>query len=518
MTSTPAAARPLCSVSALALGEEPWEAPAPLSGQRTVLPAFPIEVLPGWLGDYVAGVAVETQTPPDLAGCIGLAAVSTAAGGRAVVQVRGRWREPVNIYTVVALPPGSRKSAVFAAMIRPLLDVERAMVAEAKPQIAEAELLRRVAEARAEKAAKAALSGDPETIANASTAAVAIGDITVPAVPQLIADDVTVEAATSLLAEQGGRLAILSPEGGIFTTMAGRYSGVTNFEVFLKGHAGDLLRVGRKGRQAEHIDQPALTLGLSPQPKVVADLAAVPGFRDLGLLARILWSLPPDLVGHRQIGPECVSDTTADAYLTTLRALTVTLAGWTDPAVLALTPDAARLVLQLETTTEPKLADGAEWAAIRDWGSKYIGATIRLAALLHFGDHPEGGWQHPITEHTMARAQTLGRYYAAHALAAFDLIGTDPLTEDARAILAWIGRTHPAKFTRRDAFAANRTGRIRTVTDIDPALDLLEQHGHIRRAPEVARTGPGRPPSPTYHVHPNHHATTPAATIPGAHR
>jgi hypothetical protein len=48
--------------------------------------------------------------------------------------------------------------------------------------------------------------------------------IEVPPVPRLLADDITPEAAASLLAEQGGRLAIISAEGGIFDIIAGRYS------------------------------------------------------------------------------------------------------------------------------------------------------------------------------------------------------------------------------------------------------------------------------------------------------
>lgn len=84
--------------------------------------------------------------------------------------------------------------------------------------------------------------------ADGSSAALAAEEITVPVLPRLVADDVTPEAVASLLAEQGGRLAVLSAEGGILATLAGRYSGAPNLEVFLKGHAGDLLRVDRKGR------------------------------------------------------------------------------------------------------------------------------------------------------------------------------------------------------------------------------------------------------------------------------
>lgn len=60
-----------------------WEVPVPLEVVPR-LPEFPVDALPMWLADQVAAVAEATQTPPDLAGCIGLAALSTAAGGRAM--------------------------------------------------------------------------------------------------------------------------------------------------------------------------------------------------------------------------------------------------------------------------------------------------------------------------------------------------------------------------------------------------------------------------------------------------
>jgi replicative DNA helicase len=126
--------------------------------------------------------------------------------------------------------------------------------------------------------------------------------VTVPAEPRLVADDITAEAAASLLAAQGGRLAVLSAEGDIFATLAGRYSGTPNLDVFLKGHAGEMLRVDRKGRPAEYIEHAHLTLGLAVQPGVLRALADMPGFRDRGLLARILFSLPENTVGRRRIG------------------------------------------------------------------------------------------------------------------------------------------------------------------------------------------------------------------------
>ncbi|MEU4697394.1 DUF3987 domain-containing protein [Nonomuraea dietziae] len=121
---------------------QPWDKPAPF-GRRRELPPFPVHALPPWVADHMSAVAEETQTPLDLAGCVGLAALSTAAGGRAVVNVRGSWTEPVNLFVLVAMPPGSRKSAVFRAMTAPLHSAEKALADRVGPQITEAEVSRR---------------------------------------------------------------------------------------------------------------------------------------------------------------------------------------------------------------------------------------------------------------------------------------------------------------------------------------------------------------------------------------
>ena len=82
-------------------------------------PAFPVEVLPGWLGEYVAAVATATQTPPDLAGMLALAVLATVAAGAVEVQPRPGWREPLCLFVAVGMDAGTRKSSVFTALTRP---------------------------------------------------------------------------------------------------------------------------------------------------------------------------------------------------------------------------------------------------------------------------------------------------------------------------------------------------------------------------------------------------------------
>ena len=506
-----------------ALHAQPWDDPVPLGVRRRTLPMFPTGALPGWVGAMVAAVAEETQTPPDLAACVALAALSTAAGGRALVNVRGSWVEPVNIFTVVAMPPGSRKSPVFRAMTQPLLAAEKDLIERIKPRIVEAELALRVARAAAEKTAAVASNsgkpgGDPDKLAEATDAAMVAESITVPVQPKLVVDDVTPETATSLLAAQGGRLAVLSAEGEIFNIMAGRYSNTPNLGVFLKGHAGDMLRVDRQGRPAEHIDRPALTLGIAVQPEVLADLARTPGFRGKGLLARILYAIPPSNVGYREIEPDPVPDRIAETYAANLARLVSVMHDWDDPARLLLAPDARPVFLAHRQRTEERLRPHTgDLAHIADWGSKYDGAVARIAGLLHLAQHIEDGYRHPISADTINAAIAIGEYYAQHALAVFDAMGADPDLEAARTVHAWLEKHRPEQFTVRQLFNGIRSATYRKVADLRPGLELLEEHGWIRHQPAPERKGPGRPPSPTYHVHPCLHAgaqppSTPPAT------
>lgn len=490
-----------------AAGAVVWEPFTPLISIDG-LEAFPAKALPTWGQLMVEAVAEETQTPVDLPGVVLLGVLATAAGGRAVVEVQPGWTEPLNLYAVPALDPGSRKSAVFREMTQPIIDAEQALRETARADIQESAVAREVAQEAARRAVLAAAkSGEDADKADAIAKAQLADSISAPAWPRIIADDATAEALTSLLAEQGGRIAVLSAEGDLFDIMSGRYSRdgqVPNLGVFLKGHAGDLLLVDRKGREPERIDHPALTIVVTIQPRVLLDIARKPVLRGRGLLARVLYSLPPDLVGHRRIDVTPVPAETRAAYRANAKALILSLADWTDPAVLPLTEEARKLLAEFQREIEPRLRkDTGDLADLRDWASKLAGATVRFAGLLHLSAHLSDGWGKPAEADTMERAIQLGRYFTDHARAAFRQMGADPLIADAQQLLAWIARTGVAEFTRRDLFRGVESARFQKVADIDPPLALLVEHGYVRLAapPETTSRG-GRPSSPTYQVHP----------------
>jgi len=486
-----------------------WDQPAPLGAAAAKLPEFPGQVLPKWLAMQVASVSEYTQTPMDLAGTVALSALSAACGGRAKVVVRkGEWTEPVNLYTISALPPGTRKTAVFNAMIRPLKKVEKDLVASARPRNAEQRAMRQIAEERAARtataAAKASLADRAGAEADAREAARELAETPEPHDPQLMTDDVSPANLATLLAQNGGRFAILSDESEIFDIMAGRHtSGAPAMNVFLKGHAGSELKVNRTTRTSDMVDEPALTIGVCTQPVALSALAAIPGAAGRGLLARWLFTIPEVAIGYRNTKPAPADPAIGAEYDATMTSLILTMFQRTTAAELVLDAEAEKLLDAAGKDYEERMRDGEALSGIREWSGKAVGAAARIAGLLHLAEHLRDGWGKPINRATIEAALAIMDYYTAHALAAFDVMSTDETIVRARAVLDWIQRTGADRFTARDPFSSMSRSRFPKITDMDAALAVLERHGYIRRLPDAPAAGRGRPTAPTYEAHPD---------------
>ena len=483
-----------------------WEPPAAFG--RVVVPPFPAAVLPGWLAAHVEAVATFSQTPSDLAGVLALATLSAAARGRWDIEAPAGHREPLCLYCAVAMPPGERKSSVFSAMTAPLVAWEQAELERTAPELAEDRAQRAVQEKRlGSLETKAAKSDDPMERGNLISEVVDLArelDMSEPpAPPRLLADDLTTEALVALLAEQDGRLALLSAEGGIFDVVAGLYhDGRSNLDGLLKAHDAECIRVDRRGRSPLHVPRATLTLGLAVQPVVLEGSAANSKFRGRGLVGRFLFSLPTSKVGHREVGCPPAPAAVAECYRCNLTALVDLEPAGESPGLLSCSPGALTLFRDFAAELEPRLAPyGGDLATVGDWAGKLAGALARIAGLLQLAEHLDRAEVEPVSEATMGRALALGPYLVDHALAAFAMMGADPEVEGARRVLRWLEHTGAKSFTAKECFDGCK-GTFRKMDALKPALRLLEQHGYIREEEQEQRKGPGRKPSPRFDVNP----------------
>ncbi len=492
-------------------GQPGWDMPIPFHNPK--LPEFPTHTLLDWLRRFVEGIAEATQTPLSLAGMLVLAICACICAKKFIVKICSGWIEPVNLFLAVVLWPGNRKSAVFSKVEKPLREYEEAAVLSMAEEIAAAETRHRILLGKVQKAqAKASACDGPEAEQLTKTAtelAKEASGMKIPAVPRFVADDVTPERLATLLKEQDSHMAVLSAECGIFELMAGRYSdGAANLDVYLKGHAGDTLRVDRVGRPPEYVSHPALTIGLAVQPEVLAGLVSKQGFRGRGLLGRFLYSLPLNLLGRRKIGAQPLSDEISKEYYRNIcKLLELPLdkdeERQIQSHVLRFSNDALEKFRKFEAWIEPRLAEFGLLGHMTDWAGKLAGAVARIAGLLHLAEHSgeAAPWNTQISLATVEKAICLGEYFIPHAQAAYAAMGADPAIEDAKRVLEWIRKEGCPEFTKRNAYQSLK-GYFKQVAQLEPALAILCEHGYIRLRAGDARPGAGRKPSPVYEVNP----------------
>jgi hypothetical protein len=482
--------------------EDPTDWPVPDPIDAIDLPPFPVDALCPWLRTWALAIALSMQTPVDLPACLGLTAVSMAAARVCHVQVRPDWIEPTNIWTVVALPPGEKKSPVFSEALGPVhafVDLTHKAMA---PKIAARALDRRIIAGRLKEAEALAVKYKKYEGDDAQHAAHRLQKELDAApelrAPVLIVDDITPEALAVALEQNEERIAIFSDEGGPLAMMAGQYAknGAPNLDVYLKSHTGGTLTVNRITRDAIILRRPLLTVGLTVQPDIVRKLSTKEGFRGRGLLARFFYSMPKTALGSREVNPPPVDPTVRAAYNEHLVTLLVQ-ATQKLQMVMTEAADVARTAFQREL--EPRLGADGDLSELTDWAGKFTGGVCRIAAVLHVGDYAASPATMPleIPAETFERAAAIGRYFLAHAQGAFGVMGTDEAATRAQRLWAWALRKRRTTFTASDA----RQFLHVTSEEIGPVLAYLIGRGLLRES-DLSSPTRGRPKGPSYEVNP----------------
>jgi putative DNA primase/helicase len=416
-------------------------------------------------------------------------------------------KENLSLWTITALEPGARKTAVKHLFVEPLSDWETEQLIKMKPEIKSVknrrdinqklidQLKAQAAKPDTNSAGREELMSRIEIIQNETP-----DELTEP---RIFSDDTTPETLQSLMLVHGERMAILSDEAAILEIMAGLYSGgKANLNIFLQGHSGSPVRVDRQGRSVM-LNKPALTFGLVIQPAIISELSSgnKARFRGTGILARFLYCLPKSTVGSRNVSlrikiPEDVKTAYNDGIMRLLAIKpNIDNRGHEQPRLLILSPEALQSWLEFSQFVEDRQGQDGEFYDIQDWTSKLPGAALRIAGLLHVAEY--GETIEKINATTIERALDLADLLISHARAAFEMMSNEPAQDDAQTVLRWIVANGKRVFRQNDALKSIR--QFRTVERLVQALKVLTGRNMIS---EPLKRGTGGRPSIQYTVNP----------------
>lgn len=465
----------------------PWEPLLPFD--RIVTPEIPSSLLPGQIGEFAAALARSAEVSETLTTMSVLGILAAVCTKIFAVSPQTGWCESVNLFIEIGLQPANNKSLILSSCAAPIDSWEARKHQQMEADVKLARSKRKNEESLIQSLRmRAAKSRDPivqqQLFADVSRLESSMTEI--PVLPQIYLNDVTPESLSTAVSEQGGRIAIISDEGGIMETMAGLYSkGHANYDILLKGIDGGRVRLARKDRSIDVY--PYLTFLLVVQPQIIRNMADKKSFQGRGLLERFLYVLPQSRLGYRSLVPNPVPAALTKAYRDVISSLLdiqpLNENGLALPRLLTLSDEAHRVWTTFRREVEIQLRDDGKLAACLGWGGKIVGFTARIAALLEIAATVGRCTEVGLT--AMTNAVTLARLLTDHAVAAFSMMKESSAEEDAQAILSWLRKQESTSFRRTDCLRKFH-GRFTSKARFDAALQVLSDRGYI--SPERQET------------------------------
>lgn len=470
------------------------------------LPAFPTNLLPPVLGEMVEQTAGAIQAPVDIAGMLVLPVATSNLAGKVQFEGREEHLEQAVLWTLTAAATSERKTPVFNRL-RKALDETAAAYSDlwqADDEVRQTQL--DMVEANI-KTLKDQLSKDAE-LNNTSTISDTAKDKLKELLRQRIelekplykpcvwATSPTPEGLHSVMADNGGRVAVFSDEGGLIGTLAGRYSSKDGADIdpFLSGFVGGALKAPRAGGGRKDVPAAYVTIGLAVQPSVLDELGAMKGAADRGLLGRFLYAMSSTLVGTRMYGAsKPIEPRVIQAYHRAL-AEWANWPGKDELVTIRLTPAAYRTYEKFHDSIEVRAGKGGDLHESLIV-SKIAGTTLRVAGLFHCYEHGRNSAMGvDIGEDTMLRAIEMSNsYFIPHSMAVAARFVSAGISGIEGRILNKIKREGWREFKLRDLFqdlkGRGDNATVKRASDLDDAIAALIEDGYIREVDKDSGNG-----------------------------
>lgn len=512
----------LASEAAPSRAEAAWPKLEPLRGSSEPPPFDLISMLPAdlpQLADMVDATAEALQVPKEMVASIGIGLAAVAASRSVEVVCMSGWDEPAPLWMLPLMRPGEKKSGSMSLLARPF----HAWMADERQAMAEP-LARYMERRRIMEARLAAVRGEAAKCKDRSKRATLeqeASDLAADldalparmAAPDLLVQSVTPEGLRDALEANGEKAGIVSAEADAAELMGCRYSDAgPSIDLLLSAHAGDEYTTRRAGGRCVPLSRPAVGMVLCVQPDAVQSVLADRVAKGRGLIDRMLLILPPSRMGSRHLEPPPVSAAVAGWWASAIRG--VLDLPWpgrviighdgepmrctSAPRLLPIDAEARRILWRLRADLEPRLAEGADLAAMSGFASKLPGACARIALAFTVLRDPQAD---TVGAEAMRAACAWAPFLLAHRRAVLGEAAEKPEARHARRLWRALQRRGHASMTSRDLFRLIEDSAMPSMDEFRPVLDILAEHGAIRPATEVA--GRAGRPAERWEVHPS---------------
>ena len=427
--------------------EETWSEPITLD--RVAIPAtLDVRLIPECLARVIGCVAEAIQVPVELPWGVAMSVLSTAIGRRAKVQLPNH-AEACPIWTCSVLEPGSRKSAVFEVLTRPLLNRE----AE-------------------------------------------------PMKPLLFVTDTTTESLRKDLAAHGS-LGLLSAEGAGLLESFGRYNGSKGVDLalWLASFSGDADK-GSRVSGTHGVREALATVGVTIQLDVLRSIGRDRMARRRGLLDRLIFLVPEDPRGTRDYTKAVkLSESIMRPWESIVFSILDLEPAAKDAEIptVALEPAADKVWTDFAQSIEHRQSPGGDLRAMSGFASKLAGKVGRIAMAYHLAQGK--GTEDLISEGTLLQAVGTGVLLIQHQRAALALIGETEEQVRAKLVLECL-KKHRPETVKPWEVVHKHWGGCQDVDQARAVLNILTDHLYCRLV-VVDRNGKvGAPPKELYEMNP----------------
>lgn len=397
------------------------------------VPTFPVDALPPVPRRLVVEAAAAVSVPPELIAVPLLVGAGATIGKTRRLLVKDDWAEFPSLYAAIVAPSGSAKTPAAKHARRPL------------------DVLQREAYALWEQLRRPDGGGPP--------------------LEHFFTTSATVEALAPMLQHSAGVLAHFDEfSGWVKSFNAYRAGKGTDRQVWVSLWSSETLKIDRRRAGPLLIPDPVVGVVGGIQPSVLPSLTEG-GYREDGLLERILWSYP--VVGVARWTTRTVSSEAQNELLATFRQLRAV----GRPPEVRLSPGALDAFASWAKQNE-NLTSSVN-GLVRGAYAKLPSQLARLVLILWCLEHPTDAAERPVSEDAMHAAIRVVEYFRQHAHRVFKTF------RNADGSAVQTGSRHDQLLMRLRRIFEDAPARVWSLSDIHKALSNNFSGSDMRKALSV---------------------------------